>query len=141
MLEWNVYCEDWNNKSIKPWNIFKHSSFRAEVDRFMDAAKHGLNRENFEAEIKRYLMYYFWGKAEHEIILTSWPPHIDAQRELPRLVKEKEEATAKGHNRYYLDVHLPVAEKIDIYDQVMMNWKHFIDYLWNEKENNNGFQI
>lgn len=24
-------------------------------------------------------------------------------------------------------------EKVDVYDQVMLNWDHFIDYLWNNR--------
>jgi len=28
--------------------------------------------------------------------------------------------------------------KIDIYDQIMMNWNNFVDYVWSFKNKNNG---
>ena len=133
MLEWNVYREDWNNKSIKPWNIFKHSSFCAEVETLIDAAKHGLNRENFEKEIKRHLMYYFWSKSEYEIVLTSWPPYITDDERI-RLNAEAEENAAKGRGNRIHNICPYVAEKIDVYEQVMLNFDHFIDYLWRQKD-------
>ena len=58
------------------------------------------NFEKFSDEIKGSLMYFFWSKCEWEIVLTSCP-----QRE-------------------------GVEEKIDVYDQVMMNWDIFIKYVW-----------
>ena len=45
-------------------------------------------------------MYWFWSKCEHEIIISSWP---------------------------YTD---KAAAKIDIYQQVMMNWDIFLEYTW-----------
>lgn len=57
--------------------------------------------DKFSEEIKRSLMYYFWSKCEWEITLGSWPPRDNFQ-----------------------------DEKIDVYDQVMMNWDVFIKYVW-----------
>lgn len=67
--------------------------------------KYTNDREKFLEEVKRSLMYYFWAKCEWEIIVTGWP-----QRE-------------------------GVEAKIDVYDQVRMNWDRFADYIWeNRKE-------
>ena len=63
------------------------------------------DRETFLEEVKKDLMYYYWSKCEWEIILSSWPPR---------------DSTPK--------------EKIDVYDQVMLNWGHFCDYLWNNRD-------
>ena len=64
--------------------------------------KNGKDREKFCEELRRDLMYYYWSKCEWEIILQHWPPRDDF------------------HN-----------EKIDVYDQVMLNWDIFTDYVWN----------
>lgn len=48
---------------------------------------------------------YYWSKCEWEIILSHWPPRKNAQ-EL----------------------------KIDVYDQVMLNWPIFCDYIWANKD-------
>lgn len=57
----------------------------------------------FAEEVKRDLMYYFWSKCEWEIILSGWPA-TDRFKE----------------------------EKIDVYDQVMLNWDVFIKYIWEQ---------
>lgn len=63
------------------------------------------NKYDFDAfskEVKRSLMYYFWSKCEWEVIVSHWPP------------SERFE-----------------DKKIDVYEQVIMNWDVFIVYLWN----------
>jgi len=55
----------------------------------------------FAEEIKKELQYYFWSKCEWEIILSDWPPS---------------------------DRFKPV--KVSVYDQVMLNWDVFIQYVW-----------
>ena len=49
-------------------------------------------------------MYYFWSKCEYEIIVTCNP-------EWDRFKKEK----------------------IDVYDQLQLNWNKFVDYIWENK--------
>lgn len=74
-------------------------------------------------QLKSDLMYYFWSKSEWEIILTSWPPYLtSAQVEELKNLKEA--------NKYRESVDLEIAEKIDIYDQIMNNWEPFILYIW-----------
>ena len=55
----------------------------------------------FSEYVRKDLMYYFWSKCEWEIILDHWP-HWD---------------NFKGR-------------KIDVYDQISMNWDIFIKYVW-----------
>lgn len=63
------------------------------------------DKKVFEELIKTDLQYYFWSRCEWEIILTAWPPRSDFD-----------------------------GAKIDAYDQVMLNWEQFIDYLWNHRK-------
>lgn len=46
-------------------------------------------------------MYYFWSKCEWEIILSDFPPSDRFKK-----------------------------KKVDVYEQVMLNWDKFINYLW-----------
>ena len=73
-------------------------------DCYNAAKKYKDDKEQFAAAIKRSLHYYYWCKCEWEIILTAWPP---------------------SHNFH--------DEKIDVSDQVELNWNVFIDYLWDNK--------
>ena len=77
---------------------------------FMDgcrkaAKKYKDDRTAFEEQIERLLKYYFWCKCEYEIVLDTWPPS-------PRF-------------------H---PEKVDVYDQVKLNWPVFTDWLWEHRK-------
>lgn len=110
-LSWYVYRQDWNTGKIEPWDIFEHWRFAEDtmsnIKRFCPKPNDDDNSEMakaaFEQQIKSDLMYYFWSKAEYEIVLKNW---IGSDCEI----------------------------KIDIYDQVTMNWDRFIDYLWRVRD-------
>lgn len=126
MMIWNVYNHDINGRKIKIYNVFKHSSFREDVEMLL---KENLTYDEFSEKLNRTAQYYFWSKAECEIVLTSWVPHIDNE-ELDRLNAEREE---RRTYRYY--VNLDVGEKIDIYDQLHLNWEQFVGYVLSFKKN------
>lgn len=121
MFEWNVYVKDMNHREIKPYNIFKHGRFVNEIEEIIE--QYGNSKEEFATQVKSALMYYFWSKCEWETVITSWPPRI-TKEELDRLNAEMD------REYYSLSPRLETAEKIDIYQQVMLNWEHFINYLW-----------
>lgn len=98
-MEWYVYYHDFNARKIIQWNIFKHGTFKAEVENLL---KEKLTRTEFDALLERKLMYYFWAKCEYEVVLTPWVDNAD-------------------------------GVKIDVYEQVMMNFNRFVDYLWQQK--------
>ncbi len=129
-LRWFVYHHDFNGKEIKPFNIFNHGRFREDVEKNLKKCE---SKEEFAKKLKSSLMYYFWSKAEYEIVITSWAPHI-TMSELDRLNAEREE-TKEKYNRepYRLYVNPDVGEKIDVHDQVMLNWDIFVDYCWSYK--------
>ena len=107
MLEWNVWYENVNERKIEPYNVFKH--YRFVEDCRKAAKKFAKDESGFSEAVKSSLMYYFWSKCEWEVIITSWPPG-------------KKDAQGRDY-----DI------KIDVYDQVMMNFDKFIDYLWNNR--------
>ena len=126
-LVWNVIVED--RDRIEVYNIFEHGSFAESLLRIKRKHK---TFEEFAEHVRREISYYFWSKSEWEVIVTSWPPYIDAD-ELDRLDKEREKNVAKYGQFKLSDVRLQTSEKIDVCDQVMLNWDNFITYLWNNR--------
>lgn len=102
MLTWNVFEYDVNGKKIRVCNIFDHHGFWADCKKAK--RKHKEDKEAFAEDVRMSLMYYFWAKCEHEVIITSWPPRNDTYR------------------------------KVDVYSQVMLNWPIFIDWLWEHRK-------
>ena len=134
-MVWNVYREDFNNRAIVKYNIFDHGGFARDVNELLKA---NVSRDEFAERLKRSLRYWFWCKSEHEVVLCSWPVYID-KAELDRLNTECEECNNKwGHYPYKINVALEIGEKVDIYDQVMMNWHQFIEYVWGNKNNSSN---
>ena len=101
-MEWYVYAEDINSRRMEPFNIFDHGRFLKECK---DATKkYKDDKEAFIKEVRSSMMYYYWSKADWEIVLT---PLICPERG-PTL-------------------------KIDVYDQVMLNGDRFFDYIWENR--------
>ena len=102
-LKWNVFIFNTNSKKIEVYNIFDHFSFyncvKADLKKIKD-------KKEFENSLRSHLMYYFWSKAEWEVIIAPW---VGGDR-------EKSKA------------------KIDVYDQIIMNFDLFLDYVWSHKE-------
>lgn len=117
ITEENYFRED-RGMTMK-WNVYYHDINRRKMTTFnifnhygfrravKEAVKKYRKKDEFIEQLKRELMYFFWSKSEYEIIIAPW---VGGDR-------EKE------------------AEKIDIYEQVMMNYDIFSEYIWkNRKE-------
>lgn len=98
-LEWNVYYYDMNSNQLKTFNIFNHRGFKNDIEEIF---KKYYSMEEFKKAVKSELMYYFWSKAEWELIISDW----------------------FGGKQ--------VEKKIDVYGQVMLNWDRFIEWLYHE---------
>lgn len=121
-LKWNVYCRSINRKEIQYFNVFDHSAFYSDmIKRLKDCQDY----DEFRSELKRDLMYYFAYKNEYEIGITEPFPHVSAD-EIKRLQQETAE--------YCTHVNLMMGIKVDVFQQIMMNYSHFIDYIWQNKE-------
>ena len=125
-LVWNVFHENFNARKIEVYNVFNHSSFYNNVIKLSRK-----NKDEFAEQLKREAMYYFWSKCEMEIVVTSWPSYID-ENEYQRLTKERNEHIEKrGDTPRVLNFCPTVGSKIDIYEQLMLNWDMFVEYTWN----------
>ena len=131
-MVWNVYREDFNNRAIVEYNIFDHGGFAQDVNKLL---KEDITKDEFAEQLKRSLMYWFWCKSEHEVVISSWPVYID-KAELDRLNAEYKEYNNKWNRYpYKINVAPDVSEKVSVYDQVMMNWEQFFKYVWSNKNN------
>ena len=132
-LEYYVYYYNFNSHSIKKFNIFNHGRFLEDVKKDLRECE---TKKEFAEELYKDLIYYFWSKAEWEVVITPCIPRISIS-ELNRLNEEREK-TLKKYNRepYSLYVNPDIGEKIDIYNQVMLNWNLFVDYVWSHKKVN-----
>ena len=125
-LTWNVIIEDVNARKMVVYNIFQHGSFARAL--ILNNKKYPDDNE-FVEKTRRELMHYFWSKSEWEFVATDWPPHITIE-ELDRLNKEKvSETELYGREPLCLYVNPMIGEKIDVADQVLMNWQAFKQYL------------
>lgn len=102
-MEWNVIYYDCNRKKIATYNVFSHGRFAEDVKTIMNKR---LSRKDFDEELKRDLMYYFWSRCEWEIVISPWVGDENA------------------------------AVKRDVYWQVMNNWSRFSDYVWMQRTKN-----
>lgn len=98
------------------WNVFYYNINRKKIDTYnifehgsfvryvKEAINEHKNKEKFEQQLKSELRYYFGEKCEWEILLSPW------------VSDEK------------------VAVQINVYEQVMLNFNVFVDYVWKHKK-------
>lgn len=104
---WVVYVENFNQKCIEEYNIFDHDLFWdgcqiAWVTAEDNATTVEEQIEDFNERIMIEIRYYFWGKSQWEIELTTPISRDDFKN-----------------------------NKIDVSDQIKLNEKQFLKYLWN----------
>ena len=99
-MRWCVIVESMSRGEFYEMNVFDHSSYNADLQKIM---KKRPTRAELSEELRHITMYYFWSKCEYEIIISSW---LHCNRD-----------------------DSPVM-KIDVYDQLKMNWDNFVDYVW-----------
>lgn len=99
------------------WYVYYHNYNKDKIEkynifdhgRFNQYVKKYLNecetKEEFAEELDNELAYYFMCRAEWEVVVGPW--------------------CGSRNNK-------PI--KIDVYDQVMLNWDAFVDYVWSHKE-------
>ena len=114
----NSACEKFEplKKIELEWNVYRHDFNSSEIKTFNifdhwkfneDVArdlKRDLSRNDFARHLRSHLFYFFCSKCEYEVLISPWTGN-------------KEKSTIK----------------IDIFDQVMMNFDIFVDYVWNSR--------
>lgn len=111
-LEWNVmnYEHSWSKGEVREpeaFNVFSTISFSKN---FYELRKIE-DRKEFEEKLERAVMYTYWGRCEYEMMTLPWPcPDQPAD-----ITNE--------------------AKKIDVYQQIKLNWDRFADYCWENRKN------
>lgn len=98
------------------WKAFYHSWNRKTIEPFnifrhsrfreevRDAAKRCKTKEEFAKKLRSALMYYYWCKCEWEVLIAPW-----------------------------VDNNSTKEIKVDVYQQVMLNWDAFLNYVWDNR--------
>lgn len=100
------------------WNVWVYNSNRKKIEPFNIFNHAGFRNDittmaaketdyyKFAESVKVSLMYFFWCRAEWEICLEPWVGRDSDKQNM----------------------------RIDVYDQVLLNWESFIDYTWDHIE-------
>ena len=96
-LNWLVYYYDFNKNEIEKYNVFNHYYF---LERTLQTFIENKDYQNFCSRLKQEAHYYFWCKAEYEVLIKGWPNENAA------------------------------VTKVDIYDQLSLNWDIFCKYVF-----------
>ena len=129
-MQWFVFRNDSNAKKIERYNVFKHYSFATDVKKLLCEVT---NKLEFSDKLKRIVQYYFWSKCEMEVVVASWPIYItlDGYDDITNDLNTYEKQYGKKPR--VLNVSPEIGEKIDIYEQLMLNWDVFVNYIWEKK--------
>ncbi len=142
MISWKVFNEDINKRKIVEYDVFTHYDFLKGLSKvFKDIDKLEKAEESqkkieieFNERVRRECLYYFWGKCEWEVVLTSWPPYITVE-EIDRLNKEIEDHVKNwGSPARVVSPNLDIDMKVDVYDQLQLNWNIFLQYVKDHKK-------
>lgn len=141
-LTWNVYKENFGS-NITIFNIFNNSNliekieklilnYKKELKQVITSNEKNINNwikkyknDNFKNELERFIKYEYWGRCEYEVIITDFPTSIERE-EFERITKEY----TKDY-KYRMCINLSNGIKVDIYQQVMLNFNVFVNYVWN----------
>ena len=103
-VEWNAYYYNYNSRKVETHNVFNHWRFIEYSAKYIKKYKD--DPKALEEQIRRELMYYYWSKYEWEVIVAPFTSNP----------KEEEE------------------KKLDVYEQVMLNWNIFFEYFWEHRK-------
>ena len=67
-LEWNVWCNEINTNKIKTFNVFNHYCFKKAIINIFNKRLH---IDEFEKMIDKEVMYFFWCRAEYEVMISG----------------------------------------------------------------------
>ena len=104
-MKWNVLLKDSESARFKPYNIFDYDAFRISIEELF---KKQHPKDRFLLELERETDYFFRAQIEWEML---FPPMNIAK-----------------HSKY----NALAWHKIDVYEQLRVNWERFADYMWAE---------
>lgn len=135
-MQWFVYREDVNSRKIGRVNILKN--YDGEIKKLK---KKSTSYEDFCALLNSEMMWHYWSKCEHEVIMCVTDdsrivlkPWVDPKGEVkPIDVTDDGNFDWKDFAEECAGVYVNVSDgiKIDVYDQLKYRWDDFCEYCWN----------
>lgn len=135
-LSWLVTYYDCNADKIKYYDVLKYRE-----DFVKKLKKRCSTKEEFAEKMRREMMYYFWSKAECEVIIEInednriWISPWCGCREPEKVrvdVTDRTDFDWKGFAKEHIGKQIfKNKAKIDVFDQLQWMWNQFIDYVWN----------
>ena len=132
------YCKEYdcNANVIKYIDILK---YREEDIKKMK--KKAANKEEFKELLNREMMWRFWSKCEHELIIVKeedgsiWlTPWVGCRNPEEVKINVSDDASFdwKRFAEFYISgQRYKNKAKIDVYNQLHWTWDEFVDYCWN----------
>lgn len=121
-LEWKVFIHEPNSNAFIAFNVFNSTRFVEGLQRLKKSMKKKpLTDKEIIDEVEHLAKYAFWGKCEYEVVLTDLFCNID-NKEIRRLRNVDSEKRIESVNLMY-------SRKVDVFEQLYMNWEHFSKYV------------
>ena len=136
MKKFNVIQFDFHSKKVEHYDVLPY--FRREwQDKYHQDEKDDIkltkSKEKLKAWIKRTAQYRFWAKCEYEHLVAPWPfGSYKIKEDLKKLLTPEFDIENFEHSLTFYNILMQDMEKIDIYDQIMMNIDIITDILAEE---------
>lgn len=134
-MEWHVFNRlsiGGREKGIGQFNIFHCVTFKEGVDALLK--EKDITYKEFDERLNTIAAYSFWGKYEYEIVATPFPTTISLE-EFDNIKEEYNKTKSRyARESKFLYVTPEGYSKIDIYEQLQLNWGVFVKYVWEHRE-------
>ena len=134
-LSWKTKRFDCNMQVITDYDILKYRE-----DFIKKLKKECATKEKFAEQLRREMMWLYWSKAEHELIIEVddnnriWLKPWVGCRNPENVCMDVTEDTSfdwKSFAETHINKQIFKNEaKIDIFNQLEWRWAEFIDYCW-----------
>ena len=130
-MKWNVVFEDYETGKLKLYNVFDDIGYRLDVEEIM---KQKYDKKQFLYKMDCITWFHFGSKVEWEFFYYRSPILISAE-EIKRIADEYQRRLESGENALDdIKVHPKKWRRIDVNQQLHINWEHFTNYVWNESK-------
>lgn len=100
-LSWKAFYHNFNARRIEEYNVLNDGFINGLMER-LPKKKSDITYDIFKENLRSELMYRYWCKCEWEVVLSAFPPSKNGEEE----------------------------RKVDIYQQVMLNFEIFCKYAY-----------
>lgn len=128
-MEWNVFRIDAQKGTLRVVNILEDEIFKSAIYNLIER---NYGKKQFEKELRDAAKAFINSGSERELSLCEMFPKIITS-EIPKIVNEYTETIKRGETPpKEVRIHPTVHFVVDIYDQLSINWEHFVKYIWEE---------